>query len=209
MVDEAHGTGAVGPGGRGAVAEAGLTGEVDVIVGTLGKSLGSYGAYTCGSRELTAYLLNTARPFIFSTALPPTVVAAASAALELLIARPRQVDRLASNATVLREALAGEGLDIGPSRTQIVPLLVGDAADAVALCERVLERGVFGQAIRPPTVPAGTSRLRLTVMATHRVGELRRAARIIGVAARELGIGGNVSHDRRAPASPTPLRRAA
>jgi glycine C-acetyltransferase/8-amino-7-oxononanoate synthase len=209
MVDEAHGTGAVGPGGRGAVAEAGLTGEVDLIVGTLGKALGSYGAYACGSRELIEYLLNTARPFIFSTALPPTVVAAASAALELLIARPRQVDRLASNATVLREALAGEGLDVGPSRTQIVPVLVGDAADSVALCERVLERGVFGQAIRPPTVPAGTSRLRLTVMATHRVGELRRAARIIGVAARELGIGGNVSHERRAPASPTPLRRAA
>jgi glycine C-acetyltransferase/8-amino-7-oxononanoate synthase len=193
MVDEAHGTGALGPGGRGAVAAAGLSGEVDansiVIVGTLGKALGGYGAYVCGSRELTEYLLNTARPFIYSTAPPPAVVAAAAAALGVLESEPERVERLAANAAVLREALAAEGLGPGPSRTQILPVLVGEADAAVALCERVLEGGVFAQAIRPPTVPPGTSRLRLTVMATHDAGELRRAARVIGAAAREMGIG--------------------
>ena len=187
-VDEAHGTGAVGPGGRGAVAGAGLTGEVDVIVGTLGKALGSYGAYVCGSAELTDYLVNTARPFIFSTAPPPPVIAAAATALEMLEARPRQVERLAANATVLRASLSAEGLELGDSQTHIVPVLVGEAEAAVALCERSLERGVFAQAIRPPTVPEGTSRLRLTVMASHRAGELQHAARVIGSAAHELGL---------------------
>jgi 8-amino-7-oxononanoate synthase len=188
MVDEAHATGALGPGGRGAVAAAGLSGEVDVIVGTLGKALGSYGAYVCGSRELADYLLNSARPFIYSTALPPPVVAAAIAAIDVLEAEPLLVERLGRNAAALRQALEGEGLAVGGSRTQILPVVVGDAGAATALCERALEGGVFAQAIRPPTVPTGTSRLRLTVMATHRPVELRRAARTLGEAARGLGI---------------------
>jgi len=189
MVDEAHATGAVGPGGRGSVAAAGLSGEVDVVVGTLGKALGSYGAYVCASRELTEYLLNTARSFIFSTAPPPPSVAASLAALELLESHPHRVERLAENATILRSALAAEGLAVGGSSTQIVPVEVGDAARTMELCERVLERGVFAQGIRPPTVPAGGSRLRFTVMATHRAGELERAAKLVGAGARELGIG--------------------
>jgi 8-amino-7-oxononanoate synthase len=188
MVDEAHATGALGPGGRGSVAAAGLGGEVDLIVGTLGKALGSYGAYVCGNRELVDYLVNTARPFIFSTAPPPPVLAAALAALELLQSGPHRVKRLSANAAVLREALAAEGLAVGGSRTQIVPVGVGEAARAMELSERVLERGVFAQGIRPPTVPEGSSRLRFTVMATHRAGELRRAAKLVGAAARELGI---------------------
>jgi glycine C-acetyltransferase/8-amino-7-oxononanoate synthase len=188
MVDEAHGTGCVGPGGRGAVAAAGLEDEVDVLIGTLGKALGGYGAYVCGSAELVEYLVNSARPFIFSTALPPPVVAAASAALGLLAERPARVEKLAANAAVLRDGLRDEGLAVGPSETQVVPVMVGGAKDAMALCERALEQGVFAQAIRPPTVAHGTSRLRLTAMATHKVGELRRAAKVIGEAARELGI---------------------
>ncbi len=190
MVDEAHATGCIGPGGRGSVAAAGLTEEVDVIIGTLGKALGGYGAYVCGSRRLTDYLLNTARPFIFSTALPPPVVAAASAALELLGRRPRRVKRLRANAAALREGLRAEGLEVGGEETQIVPVIVGEADAAMALCERLLERGVFAQAIRPPTVPPGTCRLRLTAMSTHRVGDLRKAARLIGRTARELGLRG-------------------
>ncbi|MGH2956273.1 MAG: 8-amino-7-oxononanoate synthase [Solirubrobacterales bacterium] len=190
MVDEAHATGCVGPGGRGSVAAAGVTGRVDVVMGTLGKALGGYGAYVCGSRELTEYLLNAARPFIFSTALPPPVVAAAAAALDLLAERPRRVERLQANAAALRDGLRQEGLEPLGANTQIVPLLVGEADDAMALTERLLERGIFGQAIRPPTVPPGTCRLRLTAMATHRIAELRRAARLIGEAARELGVAG-------------------
>jgi 8-amino-7-oxononanoate synthase len=187
-VDEAHGTGALGEGGRGAVAAAGLEREVDVIIGTLGKALGGYGAYVCSSAEVIELLVNTARPFIFSTAPPPPSVGAALAALALLVERPGQVEQLRRNAAVLREALAAHGLDTGASRTQIMPVLVGDPRRAVALCERTLEAGVFAQAIRPPTVPAGSSRLRLTVMATHRAGELRAAAAAIARSARQLGI---------------------
>ncbi|MGE5281194.1 MAG: 8-amino-7-oxononanoate synthase [Chloroflexota bacterium] len=188
MVDEAHATGALGPGGRGSVAAAGLSGEVDVVIGTLGKALGSYGAYVCAGRELTDYLLNTARTFVFSTALPPPTVAAAQAALELLEERPDRVERLAGNAATLRRALAAEGLPVGDSANQIVPVAVGEATRAMKLCERALERGVFAQGIRPPTVPPGSSRLRFTVMATHRAEELEHAAKQVGTAARELGV---------------------
>jgi glycine C-acetyltransferase/8-amino-7-oxononanoate synthase len=189
MVDEAHATGAIGPGGRGSVAAAGLSGEVDVVMGTLGKALGSYGAYVCADRETTDYLLNTARSFVFSTALPPSVAAAGLAALELLESQPDRVGRLSANARALRDAFAEEGLGVSRSETQIVPVPVGDAGTAMELCERLLERGVFAQGIRPPTVPEGSSRLRFTVMSTHRREELERAAKLVGGAARELGIG--------------------
>ncbi len=190
MVDEAHATGTIGPAGRGSVAAAGLSGEVDVVVGTLGKALGSYGAYVCAGTETIDFLVNTARPFVFSTAPPPPSVAAATAALELLQSEPRRVERLQDNGAVLRSALAAEGLTAGRSQTQIVPIEVGDATLTMRLCERVLERGVFAQGIRPPTVPEGSSRLRFTVMATHRTDELEQAARLVGAAARELGVGG-------------------
>ena len=184
MVDEAHGTGALGPDGRGAVAAAGLEDEVDVIVGTLGKSLGSYGAYVCCETTMAKYLINSARTLIFSTALPPPAVAAAMAALGLLREQPRRVEKLQRNGRVLREALAAHDLPVGESDTQIVPLIVGDAADTVRASERALERGVFAQAIRPPTVPEGTSRLRLAVMASHTRSELREAAVSLAAAVR-------------------------
>ncbi|HZO35421.1 MAG TPA: 8-amino-7-oxononanoate synthase, partial [Solirubrobacteraceae bacterium] len=149
VVDEAHATGCIGPGGRGAVAEAGLQGEVDVVVGTLGKALGAYGAFVACSQELATFLVNTARPFIFSTAPPPPSVAAALASLELLLEQPRRVDKLAANAGVLRDELAREGFDVSGSTTQIVPLVVGDARTAMRICEAAIERGVFAQAIRP------------------------------------------------------------
>ncbi len=187
VVDEAHGTGAIGPGGRGGVAEAGLEDEVDVIIGTLGKALGSYGAYVCCDDEMAALLTNTARSLIFSTAPPPPAVAGALAAVELLTEQPRRVHKLQANAECLRHELAQEGFDVTGSTTQIVPLIVGDAALAMDICERAIALGVFAQAIRPPTVPEGTSRLRLTVMASHTKGELRGAARALGQAALKAG----------------------
>ncbi|MGH2974628.1 MAG: 8-amino-7-oxononanoate synthase [Solirubrobacterales bacterium] len=188
MIDEAHATGALGPGGRGSVAAAGLSGEVDVVVGTLGKALGSYGAYVCTDRELSEYLLNVARPFVFSTAPAPPAIAASLAALELVESQPQRVERLAENAATLRGALAAERLGTGVANTQIVPVEVGDADCATELSERLLERGVFVQGIRPPTVPEGSSRLRFTVMSTHRGEELESAAKVVGAAARELGV---------------------
>jgi 8-amino-7-oxononanoate synthase len=183
-VDEAHGTGAIGPGGRGAVAAAGLEGEVDVIIGTLGKALGSYGAFVCCRSGTADYLVNTMRPLIFSTALPPSIPAAASAALEILESEPERPRRLQANAALLRGELAARGVDVGASETQIIPLLIGDPAATMRACEHALELGVFAQGIRPPTVPPGTSRLRLTVMATHCDAELRMAAEVLASAVR-------------------------
>ena len=182
MVDDAHGTGTIGPGGRGTAAAAGLEDEIDVLVGTLSKSLGSYGAYVCCERRVAKYLVNTARTLIFSTALPPPAVAAAMAALELLQSEPRRVEKVQRNSAMLREALNQEGLPTLPGITPVIPLVIGDAETAVAATEHALGRGVFAQAIRPPTVPAGTSRLRLTVMASHTKSELREAASTIAAA---------------------------
>ena len=184
VVDEAHGTGTIGPGGRGAVAAAGLDGQVDVIVGTLGKALGSYGAFVCCDAVTTDYLVNTMRPLIFSTALPPSVPAAAAAALEVLQAEPERARRLQANAELLRRELADRGVAVGASPTQIIPVVVGEADATMRACERALENGVFAQGIRPPTVAAGTSRLRLTVMATHAEADLRAAAEVVATALR-------------------------
>jgi 8-amino-7-oxononanoate synthase len=208
MVDEAHATGALGPDGRGAVAEGGLEDEVDVIVGTLGKALGSYGAYVCAEEEMVRYLLNTARSLIFSTAPGPPAVAGALAALELLQERPHRVERLRANARVLRRALAAEGFAVTDGEMHIVPLIVGEERAAMRLCERAIERGVFAQAIRPPTVPAGTSRLRLATMASHTASDLRMAAGVLGEAARELELDGLLDGERETAVA-RPVSRAA
>jgi 8-amino-7-oxononanoate synthase len=188
VVDEAHATGTLGPDGRGAIAQAGLEGEVDVVVGTLGKALGSYGAYVCADAEMVRYLINTSRSLIFSTAPPPPAVAGALAALELLQERPHRVQRLHSNARELRRALALEGFPVADEEMHIVPLVVGDERAAMRLCQEAIEGGVFAQAIRPPTVPTGTSRLRLAAMASHTAADMRMAASVLGNAARKLGL---------------------
>jgi glycine C-acetyltransferase/8-amino-7-oxononanoate synthase len=206
VVDEAHGTGALGPGGRGAIAEAGLEGQVDVHVGTLSKALGSYGGYVCATSEVIELLVNRSRPVIFSTAPPPPAVAGALAALEILLEQPLRPQKLQANAVELRRLLAAAALPAGDGRTQIVPLVVGDAQAAVALSEGALARGVFAQAIRPPTVPEGSSRLRVTVMASHTPSELAGAVTAMSAAASELGI--TFAGSSRAAAA-APITRAA
>jgi glycine C-acetyltransferase/8-amino-7-oxononanoate synthase len=206
-VDEAHGTGCLGPDGRGAVAEAGVEDEVDVVIGTLSKALGAYGAFVACDQSLAQLLVNTARPFIFSTAPPPPAVAGALAALELLSEQPQRVEKLQANGDALRDELAREGFEVAGSTTQIVPLVIGDAKLAMRICELAIERGVFAQAIRPPTVPEGTSRLRLAVMASHSRAELREAAQVLGRAALQAGWrpgeGVPVAAAREAAASPS------
>jgi 8-amino-7-oxononanoate synthase len=208
LVDEAHGIGALGPGGRGALAQAGLEDQVDVIVGTLGKALGSYGAFVACDEQMARYLINAARTLHFSTALPPPAAAGALAALELLEAGPKRVQRLAANAAALRTELEREGFDLGGSRTQILALAVGDAELANRISEAALARGVFAETVRPPAVPPMTSRLRLAVIATHREEELRGAARTLGQAAREAGLRPSLLSapiaDMPAPAEVTP-----
>lgn len=167
IVDEAHATGVIGAGGRGLVHELGLSSSV-ITVGTLGKALGSYGAFVCCDRATADVLVNRARTMIYSTALPPPSVGAALRALELM---PSLVPRLHANARVLRAALGVEVSDM-----PIVPLIVGSPEAALERSALALERGVFAQAIRPPTVPEGTSRLRLVATAAHSPSDLRRAA---------------------------------
>ncbi|HEV7941297.1 MAG TPA: 8-amino-7-oxononanoate synthase [Solirubrobacteraceae bacterium] len=188
VVDEAHATGALGPGGRGALAAAGLEGEPDAIVGTLGKALGSYGAYVCASAETVRYLVNVARALIFSTAPPPPAIAAASAALDLMQRRPQLIGDLHLAAGTLRRELRTQGFAAGDGDMHIVPLVVRDARAAMALCEAAIERGIFAQAIRPPTVPAGSSRLRLTAMATHTPQQMQSAALVLREAAMQVGL---------------------
>ena len=190
VVDEAHATGVVGPGGRGLVAALGLEREVDVVVGTLGKALGSYGAFVCCDATIADFLVNRARTLIFSTALPPPAVGAALEALRLLRSEPGLVARAQGNARVLRAELAGHGFAVEPGAMPIVPLVAGAPEAATALCEASLRRGAFAQAIRPPTVPEGSSRLRIVSTAAHSEADLREAADAFAAAARELELAG-------------------
>jgi 8-amino-7-oxononanoate synthase len=188
LVDEAHATGVVGPGGRGLVAALGLEHDVDVVIGTLSKALGSYGAFACCTRDVAELLINRARTLIYSTGLPPASIEAARAALDILRAEPERVDRLHWNASVLRRELSDGGLSVAQGTMPIVPLVLGDPHRAMWLCEAALREGVFAQAIRPPTVPEGTSRLRLVAMATHIEDDLRNAARTLVSAAGRVAV---------------------
>jgi glycine C-acetyltransferase len=172
LLDDAHGTGTLGAAGRGSAEHCGVTSGVDVLLGTLGKALGSFGAFVVGSRALRELLVNVARPFIFSCALAPPQVAAARAALELVRREPWRRERLQANAARLRDRLGLRGIASAPSTTQIVPVVIGQNAPTMAACERLLERGFYAQGIRHPSVPEGTARLRLTPMATHTTEEI-------------------------------------
>jgi 8-amino-7-oxononanoate synthase len=167
MVDEAHAAGVFGPRGAGIAADEGLTEAIDVHLGTLGKALGSFGAYVAGTRTLIDLLVNRARSFIFTTGLPPAVAAAARAAIGIVWREPELGRRLLARSRALGEALRSDGLDVPHVDSQILPILIGRAEDAVEVARRVLDSGAYIAAIRPPTVPAGTSRLRLSMMATH------------------------------------------
>jgi len=172
LLDDAHGTFALGARGRGAAELFGVLGEIDVLVGTLGKGLGSFGAFVAGSAALRELLVNTARSFIFSCALAPPQVEAARAALHLVAREPWRRERLAANADRLRTRLAARGISTAPSQTHIVPVVLGDNATAMGVCERLLLRGFYAQGIRWPSVPEGTARLRITPMATHEPAEI-------------------------------------
>ncbi len=188
MVDESHAVGALGPSGRGALADAGVEDQVDAIAGTLGKSLGAYGGFVACDEAMARYLANAAPSFILSMAPPPPAVAASLAALDQLQQRPRRMLKLAANADALRAALTAEGFEVTGSTSHIMAVHVGDAVRTGRLCEAALSRGVFVQAVRPPTVAPERSRVRLTVMATHAEEELRAAARTLAAAARSVGL---------------------
>ena len=166
MVDDAHGAGVLGAQGQGVLEHFGLD-RVDILMGSLSKALGGSGGYIAGSRRLIDHLLNHSRAFIYTTALPSDACAAAATALKIVTSQPELRDRLRRNGARLREGLLAMGFDLMGSETQIIPILIGDAKKAVAISDALYEQGIFLSAIRPPTVPDGQSRLRLTVTASH------------------------------------------
>jgi 8-amino-7-oxononanoate synthase len=167
-VDDAHGVGVLGPDGRGSVAAAGLdVGAVPLQLATLGKALGGYGAAVLGADALVAHLAETARPYLYTTALPPALAAASLAAVKLARKDAWRREKLEALVARFREGAARRGLALLPSQTPIQPLLVGDDRRALALAEALEARGFWVVAIRPPTVPEGCARLRITLSAAH------------------------------------------
>jgi glycine C-acetyltransferase/8-amino-7-oxononanoate synthase len=167
MVDDAHATGVLGKRGRGIAEHFGLEGRIPIQMGTLGKALGSFGAFAAGDRDVIDYLINRSRSYIFSTALPPAVCAASIAAIQLVDREPWRREALWKNRERFVAGLSALGIDAGKSETPIVPLMICDAEKALQAGGRLFTEGIFATAIRPPSVAEGASRIRMTVMATH------------------------------------------
>jgi 8-amino-7-oxononanoate synthase len=185
VLDDAHGSGVLGPGGAGSAAAAGVTGGWDVVVCTFGKAYASQGAAACAEPLAVEWLRNRARPFIFSTALPPHDAAMALEAVRLSRAEEGRRERLRALSRRLRARLRAGGLEVPEGETPIVPVLVGEAEPAMRVSRRLWEEGIHAPGIRPPTVKPGTSRLRLSLMATHGEEELDQAADAVIRAVRE------------------------
>ena len=175
MVDDAHSFGVLGEKGGGTVEHFGLENRGVIQMGTLSKAVGGLGGYVAGSADLIDFLVNRARSFIFTTGLPPATLAGASAALDVIYSTPELRQRLSSNVLLLKNALLEKGFQLLPSETQILPLILGAADVASRFAEVLLSHGVYAPAIRPPTVPEGTSRLRLSVIASHTPEDLEIA----------------------------------
>jgi 8-amino-7-oxononanoate synthase len=186
MVDEAHATGLFGDTGGGVVQRDGLSDRVDVQLGTLSKALASQGGYIAGDEVLIEYLLNAARSFVFSTGLSPPNAAAAREALRIARETDRATDLWDTVAT-LRDGLETMGYEV-LGETQILPVVVGDRGDALELADRLRDHGVVAPAIRPPTVPEGTSRLRVAPMATHTADDIAQCLDAFRRAGEEVGV---------------------
>jgi glycine C-acetyltransferase len=187
-VDDAHGSGVMGPNGHGTAAHFGLAAEVDIQVGTLSKAIGVLGGYVATDRSFVTYLTQRARPFLFSTSMPPAVVAACREALRVMDEEPERHDRLWANTRRFKQGLAAAGFDIGRSETPITPVMVGDEAKAMALSDRLLAHGVFAQGIVYPTVARGAARVRTIVTAEHSDADLDQALDAFARAGRETGL---------------------
>ncbi|WP_322801070.1 glycine C-acetyltransferase [Thermoflexus sp.] len=188
MVDDAHGEGVLGRGGRGIVDHFGLHGRVDIEVGTLSKAFGVVGGYVAGRREIVEWLRQRGRPFLFSSAMTAADTAACIAAVEILEESTELVDRLWENTRYFKEEMRRLGFDLGASVTPITPVMLGDAHLAQTFSRRLFEEGVFAQAIGYPTVPRGKARIRVMISAAHRREDLDRGLEAFAKVGRELGV---------------------
>ncbi len=179
MVDEAHGTGVFGKNGMGVVEHFNLNNDVDIVMGTLSKAIGSLGGYVTGNIDLISYLRNKARSFMYTTALPPAVCAASIAGIKLIQEDSSIQDSLWQNVHFVKDKLRSLSINTISSESQIIPILIGDAQKAVAISKLLYERGILIPAIRPPTVPANSSRLRMTVMSSHTQRDLEKLFQVL------------------------------
>jgi len=179
MVDEAHATGIYGSHGSGVIEEEGVIDGVDVAMGTFGKALGSYGAYVATSKQMVDYLVNKARSFVYATGLPPAVIGATLAALHLVKTEPQLRQELHEKVAFFKKQIRKNGFkdDLGPS--QIIPIMVGDSTKALALSEKLRNSRIFVKAVRPPTVPENSARLRFSITRFHQEEDLKSCARLL------------------------------
>lgn len=188
IVDDAHATGVLGENGKGTAGYFGLTDENLIHMGTFSKALGSMGGYIAGSKVIIEYLKNNARPFIFSTALPPSVCASSIAAIDIIENEPLIRKRLWENITRFRKGLINLGYNTMESQTQIIPILIGDTSLTMKFATAIFQKGVYAPGIRPPTVPEGKSRIRTSLMASHTDEQIDKVLAVFESEGRRLGI---------------------
>jgi 8-amino-7-oxononanoate synthase len=186
MVDEAHATGVYGENGGGIIEEDKVNREVDIAMGTFGKALGSYGAYAAASRVIIDFLVNKARTFIYSTALPPAVIGASLASLYLVKSEPQLRMDLHAKVSFFKKQLRKNGWHNPTGPSQIVPVMIGDSSKALAIADKLRKDRIFVKAVRPPTVPEGSARLRFSITRHHREEDLKRCARLLVASLREI-----------------------
>ncbi|HEV3444356.1 MAG TPA: aminotransferase class I/II-fold pyridoxal phosphate-dependent enzyme, partial [Gemmataceae bacterium] len=189
MVDDSHATGILGAGGRGTPEQLDVLSRVDIITSTLGKALGgAAGGFTSARKEVVGFLRQRSRPYLFSNSLPPMIAMAAMKALNLIAGNAALRDRLHANARQLRAALEGAGFSIKPGQHPILPVMLGDAALASKMADRLLERGIYVIGFSYPVVPQGQARIRIQVSAAHTPEQLDRAAQAFREVGKDLGV---------------------
>ncbi|MBR3632798.1 MAG: glycine C-acetyltransferase [Elusimicrobiaceae bacterium] len=188
MIDDAHASGVLGEHGHGTVEHFHMQGKVDIQIGTLSKAFAAVGGYVCGPQKLRDYMVSTARPVLFSSSQPPSVIATCLAGLDVIENEPERLKALWDNTHFFKSALQKAGFDTGHSETPVTPVMVGDSAKAQELSRRLFEEGVFALAIVFPTVPRGKERLRTIVTAGHTRADLEFAAEKFAKVGKEMGI---------------------
>ena len=188
MVDDAHGIGMLGEGGRGTCNHFGLTDEVHLIMGTFSKSLASVGGFVAGDADIIHYIQHTARALMFSAAMPPASVASVSAAVDVMLDETWRIEALWKNNDLMRERLDDAGFDTGLSETPIIPAVVGEDMAAFIMCKRLIEEGVFVNPVVSPAVEQGNALIRLSLMATHTEDEIHQAMDMMIKVGKEMGI---------------------
>ena len=195
MVDDSHATGILGPGGRGSAEALGCLERIDIITSTLGKTLGgAAGGFTCGSQELVDFLRQRSRPYLFSNAVPPPIILAAMKALELVSSSSDLRDRLHGKARTLRAGLEKAGFQVKPGQHPILPVMLGDAALATKMADKLLEKGIYVIGFSYPVVPHGQARIRIQVSAAHTPDQLQQALEAFTEVGRQLGVISLVPH---------------